>query len=97
MTPVAFSDEARHDLREARDFYLAINAALAARFAAEVEQAVRLIAEHPAAWTSMGRGRRRIVLKRFPFALVYRDTATPLRVIAVAHTRRSGRFWRGRS
>jgi plasmid stabilization system protein ParE len=95
VTPVAFSDEARGDLRDARAFYAAIAADLAARFAAEVEHAVRLIGEHPSAWTSMGRGLRRITIRRFPYTLVYREGATQQRIIAVAHTRRA-RYWRGR-
>lgn len=93
--PVVFSDDARNDLRDARDFYAAIGAALAARFAAEVDRAVGLIAEHPSAWTSIGRGLRRAVVRRFPYVLVYREGADVQRVIAVAHTRRT-RYWRGR-
>ena len=95
MTPVVFSDEARNDLRDARAFYAAVTAALADRFAVEVERAVRLIAEHPSAWTSIGHGLRRVVVHRFPYVLVYREGATQQRVIAVAHTRRA-RYWRGR-
>ena len=95
MTQVVFSDEARSDLRDARAFYAAIAVDVAARFAAEVEHAVGLIGEHPSAWTPMARGLRRVTLKRFPYALVYREGATQQRVIAVAHTRRS-RYWRGR-
>jgi plasmid stabilization system protein ParE len=95
VTTVAFSDEARDDLRDARAFYAAIAEGLADRFAAEVERAVRLIGEHPSAWTSMGHGLRRVVMHRFPYVLVYREGAAQHRVIAVAHTRRA-RYWRGR-
>lgn len=95
MTPVVFSDEARNDLREARAFYAAIEADLAERLAVEVERAMRLIGEHPSAWTSISHGLRRVVLRHFPYALVYREGAAVQRVIAVAHTRRT-RYWRGR-
>ena len=96
MTPVALSDEARDDLREAQAFYFAISPTLAARFALEVDRAVRLIAESPTSWPPIGRELRRCLLNRFPYALVYRATETQARVIAVAHTRRRARFWRGR-
>lgn len=96
MTPVVFSSEARGDLRDAHAFYAAIAAELAAGFAAEVQRAVQLIGEQPHAWTSIGRGLRRMVLRRFPYVLVYRAGAGVQRVIAVAHTRRS-RYWRGRA
>jgi plasmid stabilization system protein ParE len=95
VTPVVFSDEARNDLRDARTFYAAVSAALAERFSAEVERAVRLIVEHPAAWTSISHGLRRVVVHRFPYVLVYREGANENRVIAVAHTRRT-RYWRRR-
>ena len=64
MNQVAFSDEARADLRDAQAFYAAIDL-------------------------------RRVMVRRFPYVLVYREGATVQRVIAVAHTRRS-RYWRGR-
>jgi plasmid stabilization system protein ParE len=95
VTPVVFSDEARNGLRDARAFYAAISAGLADRFATEVERAMRLIAEYPSAWTPIGRGLRRVVLQRLPYALVYRDSETVQRVVAVARTRRA-RDWRGR-
>ena len=83
MTPVVFSDEERNDLRDARAFYAAVSAALAERFAVEVERAVRLIAEHPAAWTSIGHGLRRVVVHRFPYVLVYREGVPQHRVIEI--------------
>ena len=95
MNQVAFSDEARADLRDAQAFYAAIAPGLAARFAIEVARAVGSIGEHPAAWTSLGQDLRRVMVRRFPYVLVYREGATVQRVIAVAHTRRS-RYWRGR-
>lgn len=95
MTRVVFSDDARKDLRDARAFFEAIDTDLSARFSAEVERAVRLIGEQPAAWAPIGNGLRRIVVRRFPYVLVYREGAGVQRVIAVAHTRRT-RYWDGR-
>lgn len=95
MTQVVFSDDARRDPSDARAFYAAIADHLAARFAAEVERAVQLIGEHPSAWTPIGRGLRRVVVRRFPYVLVYREGVAVQRVIAVAHSRRT-RYWRSR-
>ena len=42
------------------------------------------------------RGVQRILLKRFPFSLVFVDTGTGKVVLAVAHHRRRPAYWRGR-
>lgn len=42
------------------------------------------------------RGIKRLILRRFPFAVVVRESATELVVIAIAHTARRPGYWRGR-
>ena len=42
------------------------------------------------------RGTRSFLLRRFPFALVYRIEPDVLRVIALAHQRRRPNYWRKR-
>jgi toxin ParE1/3/4 len=42
------------------------------------------------------RGVKRILLKRFPFSVVFVDTGSGKVVLAVAHHRRRPAYWRGR-
>jgi hypothetical protein len=41
-------------------------------------------------------GTRRLVLRRFPFAIVYRLAGEFVLVLAIAHMRRRPGYWRGR-
>lgn len=96
MTDVVFGDDARSELRAARDFYDAISPRLAERFAQAVAAAVGRIAESPATWPPVTPRVRRCLLDRFPYSLIYRDDAVPLRVIAVMHHRQRPGYWRTR-
>jgi hypothetical protein len=41
-------------------------------------------------------GVRRLLVDRFPYALVFVESETEIRVLAVAHTRRRPGYWRSR-
>jgi plasmid stabilization system protein ParE len=41
-------------------------------------------------------GARRVVLKRFPYTVIYMELGTELRILAFAHTRRRPGYWRER-
>ena len=70
---------------------------LGAEFLDELERAVRLAVEHPDAGSPLGGAIRRWLVRRFPYAVVYRADVRPVRVLAVAHTRRRPRYWLGRA
>lgn len=44
-----------------------------------------MIAQAPQRWPSYSHGTRKFVLRRFPFLVVYRELATVIQVLAVAH------------
>jgi hypothetical protein len=69
---------------------------LGADFIGEVERAARRIAFFPRHGSPYLAGTRRIVLKRFPFSLVYSDDPEDLLVIALAHQRREPGYWQER-
>jgi toxin ParE1/3/4 len=41
-------------------------------------------------------GTRKFLLRRFPYAVVYRITESAIQVIAVAHGRRRPSYWKSR-
>jgi plasmid stabilization system protein ParE len=68
----------------------------AARFRRELDSAVERIAERPEAGAPYLEKSRRILLRRFPFFIVYRFRQARIDVIAVAHARRRPGYWRKR-
>jgi plasmid stabilization system protein ParE len=93
---VAFHPEAIAEARAARAWYAERSRAAAEAFIAELDRAVALIAADPERWSAHPFGTRRFLLRRFPYALVYRVGASSALVIAVAHTRRRPGYWRVR-
>jgi len=63
---------------------------------AEVERAVRRIISFPQHGSPYLVETRRIVLRRFPYSVVYWPDPEDLLVVAVAHQRRKPGYWRSR-
>lgn len=62
----------------------------------DFDAAVDAVSNTPDRWPRFGFGTRRFLLKRFPFAVVYRVRDEVIQVVAVAHVRRRPGFWRTR-
>ena len=88
--------EARAEALEAEAWYSERDPSVAAAFTAALEDAIDAIANSPLTWPSHGEGTRRRLVKRFPYAVVYRILADHVQVIAVAHQRRRPGYWRDR-
>jgi plasmid stabilization system protein ParE len=85
------------DLQSATEFYKSqASKELALALVFEFERTVKLISANPelgAEWISTA---RRIVMRRFPFNVVYRIDSANLTVLAVAHQRRKPGYWNTR-
>ena len=89
--------EAAEDLREAAEFYRdRAGNALALAFIGDFERAVSLLLEHPGLGALFASGKRRWLLTRFPYSLVYTVVGDEIRILAVAHRSRRPGYWRGR-
>ncbi len=90
--------EAEEDLRDAAEFYRErAGNRLSQSFLAEFEQSVNVLLQHPGlgpAWR--GGGRRRYLMKRFPYSLIYTVAGEEIRILAIAHHSRRPGYWRGR-
>jgi toxin ParE1/3/4 len=94
---VEFHPDAEVELERAALFYEAQVTGLGTDFLLEANQAVRRAVALPSAGTPLGGQRRRFLLRRFPYAVVYRPLASGrIRVLAVADLRRRPGYWRGR-
>ncbi len=92
---LAIEERAEAEARSAFLWYLARNPRAAGRFQAAVEECIDAIAEAPERYPEIEPGiRRRLVLHRFPYAVLYRIVADEVQVVAVMHTRRRPGYWR---
>jgi toxin ParE1/3/4 len=93
---VEFHEDAALEFLAAVDWYLSRNEVVASRFALQVTRAIQLIAEAPQRWPRYSRETRRLVLRRFPYFMVYRELADVIQVLAIAHARRRPGYWKNR-
>jgi toxin ParE1/3/4 len=93
---VEFHEAASLELEAAFDWYLDRSESAAARFLADLNNAVATIAEAPHRWPEGNHGTRKFLLRRFPFAIVYRDFPSSVQVVAVAHGHRRPGYWKNR-
>jgi|ERR1051325_12036530 plasmid stabilization system protein ParE len=90
--------EALGDLRDAASFYLEqAGTSLSQSFLGEFEQSIDRILRHPALGSPWrGQGRRRYLMKHFPYSLIYSLSSNEIRILAVAHHSRRPGYWVGR-
>jgi plasmid stabilization system protein ParE len=89
--------EAASDLREAAEYYRErAGAALAQAFLTEFENSIQLLLQHPLLGAPWLQGKRRLVMHRFPYTVVYFVAEQEIRVLAVAHQSRRPGYWRRR-
>jgi plasmid stabilization system protein ParE len=93
-----FDPAALDELVGAVDWYAARSDRAASMFTIEFGRAVLRLRESPLRWPTHQQGTRRIRLRRFPFAIVYRVVGLDeLQVIAVTHLHRRPGYWRDRT
>lgn len=97
MISYAFHPDADAELEEAAIFYEARMAGLGNSFAAEVERTIALVREFPDAGSPVGPNRRRVLIARFPYSIVYRQEPNSILIVAIAHQRRRPGYWRRRA
>ena len=85
------------ELHDAAAFYMEkANVELGLAFVAEFERTTNLVLENPMRGAIFRGDRRRYLLRRFPYSIIYQVTAEELRVVAVAHHRRRPGYWANR-
>ncbi len=85
---VRFLTPASFELTEAIDYYEGQRLGLGYEFLTEVESAIDKIVQFPNAWTLVSDRTRRILLKRFPFGLLFQVRDDGIIVAAVMDLRR---------
>lgn len=96
MKQVRFVAPARREFLSEVAYYNGQGLGLGARFAAAVEEATMRAVAFPHAGSPSSLSTRRVFVKGFPFAVVYRPDAEGMVVFAVAHHSRRPEYWQHR-
>ena len=83
-------------METARNWYEEQRAGLGTEFIADVRAALKHVVQAPAAFPQVHDSIRRLLLRRFPYAILYRDGASGTVVLAVMHMRRDPKRWQSR-
>ena len=89
--------EAEADLAEAKQWYDNRRLGLGDQFLTCVEAVFNRICRHPLLHATVYRDLRMTLVRRFPYAVVYRVDDDQITVVAVYHTRRDPRGWQLRA
>ncbi len=96
MIPVQFHFEAETELGEAVSFYESRHTGLGIALAAEVQKSIGVIRSYPDGGSPLGGKLRRVIVKRFPYSVIYRRGEQVIYVLAVAHHRQRPGYWKSR-
>lgn len=89
--------EAAQDLRDAAEFYKErVGLLLSQSLFDEFERVLNLLMRHPMIGAVGLYGKRRFIMKHFPYSLVYTIVGEEIRVLAVAHHHRRPGYWNKR-
>lgn len=97
MANIRFHPEALDEYQDALAWYHARSRRAAERFEAEADRVLGMIAANPGMFPLYEEDQRYAILRRFPYSMVYQVRPARIDVIAVAHSRRSPGYWKGRA
>ena len=93
---VEIHPDAIQEAAAAVEWYAARSQRTAEAFTVELDRAVEVISQSPERWPAYLHGTRRYLLRRFPFAVVYRVGPSTVQVVAISHGKRRPGYWRER-
>jgi plasmid stabilization system protein ParE len=93
---VEFHPLAADEAQAAERWYRERNEIASGRFQRELHRAIDWISERPETGSPYLSKTRRVLLRRFPFFIVYRVREGIVEIVAVAHGRRRPGYWRTR-
>jgi plasmid stabilization system protein ParE len=85
---VLFTAAAQADVEEALDWYRARAPAAATRFRDALRGVVARIAENPKQFPILSHQTRRVILRRFPYVVIFRETRGLAYIVGVFHASR---------
>lgn len=95
MLTIRFHPDAEAEFRDAIVWYEHQRKGLGAEFILCIDEAIERIRHSPEMYPKVHREARRIVVRRFPFAIFY-EINSEIRVLAVFHSKRNPALWQER-
>ena len=93
----SFHPESEWDLREAAEHYKErAGTALSQALFTEFEYSIQLLMQHLLLGALWLNGKRRLVMRHFPYSVIYTVADEEIRVLAVVHHSRRPGYWRKR-
>lgn len=97
MVEIVIGDGAEADYSDSLRWYAERSLRAAKGFEAEFERAILAIAAHPDRYPACDERHRFLLLKRYPFQIIYRPiNDDSVLIVAVAHTSRRPSYWSDR-
>jgi hypothetical protein len=97
VLPIKIHSEALTEAEEARAWYEKQLLELGEAFLDEVDVAIEKIQQMPNSWLSYQFDTKRILIHRFPYAIVYRVAGSMIQIIAISHLRKKPFYWKDRT
>jgi plasmid stabilization system protein ParE len=88
--------EAELDIAEAYVWYESRRIGLGEEFLGSVDAAIERICRHASIYPVVHESYRRVLIRRFPYAIFFESTVASVTVYAVFHTSRDPQKWRQR-
>jgi len=84
------------ELKSSISWYLEQNETTADKFVQEIDRAIDLILASPRRWPAGDLETRKFVIRRFPYAVIYHEKESVVRILAIAHGHRQPGYWKER-
>ncbi len=94
---VSYHPEAADEYEEAIAYYEDCQTGLGKQLSQEIDAAIKLILAFPTAWTMLEGEIRRILVRRFPFGLLYISRNDEIYILAVMNLNRNPNYWKNRT
>lgn len=91
-----FHPEAELEFSEAANYYQEHSPGLGVEFIEEVQYGLELLKRHPDIFPQIEPGVRRILIRRFPFAILFHRSSDIVFILAIMHLHRNPEYWKQR-
>jgi plasmid stabilization system protein ParE len=96
LKPVNVQPRAEAEADEAAAWYEAEQPGLGIEFLLELDAAIERAAETPLAYAQVFMDARRVLMRRFPFAVYFLYEHDVVEIFAILHQRRASALWQSR-
>lgn len=96
MKPVRLTHAARIEVRSATRWYAERDAGASQRFVSAVQVALSQIARDPETGFLSELGTRSVIVRRFPYRVIFYEQPDQISIVAVAHQSRRPDYWHER-